>query len=101
MALEKNLFLQLNTFLHLLFLVHQAHFQSWKQDKDRPKQSSKTATVLPRAAYYSGPGFRLPLRGPWAAGGGVRRGGSEAWPGRWETRLQLIFSLVQGLSLLI
>lgn len=69
------MFLQLNTFLHLLFLVHQAHFQSWKQDKDRPKQSSKNATVLPRAAYYSGPGFLLPLA--WTLGS--RRGSEAGW----------------------
>ena len=60
LALEKNLLLQLNTFLHLLLPIHQAHFQSWKQDNNRPKQSSKNATVLTRSCLLRGSWFPSP-----------------------------------------
>ena len=90
LALEKNLLLQLNTFLHLvehlpspplpnsssplsIVEARQESPQAEQQECNRANSQLLTKGVL---VSFS------PWRGPWAAGRGVRQGGSEDWAWR-------------------
>ena len=70
-------------------------FLSLKQDKNRPKQSSKNPTVLICSCLLRGPGFLLPLTWPWAAGRGVKQGDSAdwAWGGLYNALSSVVLEL--------